>query len=134
MGLGFDRAIAQAIEDAGLGTFDVDIRIGLSKPEPKTGVEFTIILEGGGPPINVIGEQLGFTVQTRHEEYENAVEEAYGIHRLFQEYQGTPRDVPIARITSNFPPAVVGQDTAELGGRWRVTESFSALTRVVPFT
>jgi hypothetical protein len=138
MSLGFDRAIAQAMEDAGLGTYGTgpsdNIRVGESQPTPKEALEFTVVLEGGAPPVNVVGENLGFTVQTRHPSYETAVEQAYLVHRLFQEYQGNPRGVPIARIISNFPPTPVGRDTEAVGGRWRVTETFSALTRVVPFT
>lgn len=139
MALGFERAVAEILETAvpSFGTYNVDIHIGQSEADPRDAKEFAIVMEAGSAPISgrsIIGESLGFTVQTRAPTYEEAQEEAWKVHYKLHAFEGVVRSVPIARIMSNFPPQPLGQDEREEGGHWRVTESFTAITRVVPFT
>jgi hypothetical protein len=133
MALGFERAVVEILEDAGLGSWAAEtLKIGEMPPTPNDCS--LILLDGGGPPINVVMEVQQITVITRRESYEAALEDAKAAHTVLHEYQGYVRGIRIANITANFLPVSLGRDLDGDGGRWRQTQTFTATTRRYAFS
>lgn len=94
----------------------------------------TIIPESGNPGTRRISEFPSFTVRVRHT---NAQEANLFLRRIFeflQEFQGrlgTDPTWPVAQIRADATPVQVGRDRDGRQGRWRVSQTFSAITRFV---
>ena len=117
------------------GVFGTDIFV---TQEPKQDNSITVLLDGGGPPITVIGEEQAITIRTKrggNARATDALAKAKEIHTLLHEFQGNKRTIPIGQITANFMPIPLGldQDTTK-GGRFIVTQTFTVLTRRFSFT
>jgi hypothetical protein len=133
MALGLERAIAQILEDAGLGAWaDQSITIGEEPPTPADNV--TVHLEGGGEAIRTVMEKAQVTVVTRRTTYEDALEDSKSVHLALHEYQGVVRGIRIADVFADTLPLPLGRDLDGDGGRWRQTQTFTATTRRFAFT
>ena len=148
MALGVDRAVAELLRDGdpvraidGLDTLrgfrlydDADtakrnIYVGEEPPEGDDVV--TVIIEGGAPPISgsaPVGRRPGFTVRSRSLSYETAMEIAHEVHKILDYFEGVVHAVPFFRILANFEPIPLGRDRDEAGGRWTMSQTFSATT------
>lgn len=133
MALGLERAVAQILEDAGVGTWaDQSITVGEEPPLPDGNV--TVHLEGGGEAIRTVMEKAQVTVVTRRATYEDALEDSKTIHGVLHEFQGVVRGIRIADIYADTLPLPLGRDLDAEGGRWRQTQTFTATTRRFAFT
>lgn len=106
--------------------------VGVELPEP----DFTVtILPGQGEaPTRALGEQPQFTVRVRHELGDEANIMVRRIFQFLQEFQGRLGSpvLPVARIFANTTPVQLGRDGAgSRGGRWVVTQTYTAILRQV---
>jgi len=131
MALGFERAIAEILEDAGLGSYGSSISVAEEPPTPDTNL--TVHREGGTAPISTVMEKQSFSVVTRSPTFEAGCELAKAVHTLLHEYQGQVRGIPIAMILADFLPVPLGRDLDGEAGRWRETQTFTATTRRFAF-
>lgn len=106
--------------------------LGMEQDKPDFTV--SILPESGSPGTKRLSEFPSFSVVVRHR---NAGEANLFLRRIFeflQEFQGrlgsTPT-WPVAQIRANATPVQLGRDRDGRLGRWRVTQTFSAITRFV---
>lgn len=94
----------------------------------------TVLPESGNPGTRRISEFPSFSVRVRHR---NAAEANLFLRRIFeflQEFQGrlgSSPTWPVAQIRADATPVQIGRDRDGRQGRWRVTQTFSAITRFV---
>lgn len=106
--------------------------IAMEQPEPNFAV--TVVPESGNPGTKRLSEFPSFSVRVRHT---NAAEANLLLRRIFeflQEFQGrlgTTPTWPVASIQADATPVQLGRDRDGRQGRWRVQQTYSAITRFV---
>jgi hypothetical protein len=128
-----EEAIASVIDAAGIvdsSSTPATVLIGI-EPDGINTPDFTITIvpESGLPPTRRISIFFGFSVFVRHPKGLEAQKVVAELFDLLQEYQGRPLSVPIARITANAGPVQLGRDGNGGQGRWRVSQSYTAIVR-----
>lgn len=106
--------------------------IAMEKPNPDFSV--TIIPESAPSGTRRISEFPSFSVRVRHSKAAEANLFQRRIFELLQEFQGrlgTNPTWPVARIQANATPVQLGRDRDGRQGRWRVQQTFNAITRFV---
>jgi hypothetical protein len=106
--------------------------VGIEQPEPDFAV--TILPEQGTAPTRTFGEQPQFTVIVRHAEGDEANLFLRQVFQQLQEFQGrlgSSPVLPVARVTANITPVQLGRDAHEGQGRWRVSQTYTAILRQV---
>jgi hypothetical protein len=125
-----DLIAAQGFQDSSANT--PSYFIAMEQKDPAFAV--TVIPESGNPGTKRISEFPSFSVRVRHT---NAAEANLFLRRIFeflQEYQGrlgTSPTWPVARISADATPVQIGRDRDGRQGRWRVQQTFNAITRFV---
>lgn len=131
----FEQAIRDHLAAQGLldGNGDAPVWwVGAEQDQPDFSV--TVIPEAGGDGTRRISEFPSFSVRVRHPNAAQAHLMSRRIFELLQEFQGrlgTNPTWPVARITAIATPVPLGRDRGERQGRWRVTQTFNAITRFV---
>ncbi len=125
-----DLIVAQGLTDS--ATNIPTYFIGMEQKDPSFAV--TILPESGNPGTRRISEFPSFSVRVRHS---NAAEANLFLRLIFeflQEFQGrlgSNPTWPVARIRADATPVQIGRDRDGRQGRWRVVQTFSAITRFV---
>lgn len=150
--LGLEEQIARYTgAELGFAMYDEPIPVVHIFEEPPSSkvedtVESPLIItfygDGGAPPRLRISEQHSITVQTRHLDPATSHKNARDIHELLHENGGSGDNpvaiglfgtIPVARILADFPPLRLGRDNQEQDGYYRVTQTFTVLTRIFQY-
>lgn len=132
MALGLENGIAVALSQNGFGVLydqpSPTIFVGEEPPEPD---DIVTVFEAGGGPVERVTETHVITIRTRGTSYEAVTEKARDIHAfLNSDYGGVFGGFRVARVKAGTPPVPIGRDDGgDSGGRWRVTQSFSVITK-----
>ncbi len=104
----------------------------LEQPAPDFAV--TVLPEQGPAPRRTIGEQPLFAVRVRHPDGREANLFLRQVFEFLQEFQGrigAAPVYPVARIFATTTAAQLGLDENGQQGRWRVTQTYTAILRQV---
>ena len=131
----FESAIRDLLEAQGFTDSSASVpTFWLAVEQDQPDFSVTVIPEVGSNSTRRLGEFPSFTVRVRHTNAGEAHLLARRIFEFLHEFQGrigSDPTWPVARITGVGTPAPLGRDRAKRNGRWRVSQTFNAITRFV---
>lgn len=142
MARGPDFAVAKHLASKGLGTFFQDeidagrdpaelsgtlVAAGETPPRPDDAI---VVLATIGGSFDSVGVQqdMFLEVQSRSASYGTAFERALDVSRTLHLAQGDLGGI-LMRVRANGPPASLGRDDGDLGGRWQFSQVFTAVLK-----
>lgn len=146
MATGLADKIADFLSDEGFGDkFDGVTPVIFVEEEPADPDHvITVLGASGQAPLLTLVETEAFEVRVRHPSAESCLSIQRDIYELLQENggagtnnpdsQGDFGGIPVARITADFPAVRLGRDRDGVDGRFRSTQTFTALTRRFSFS